>query len=130
MINENDLAAAMLAKLASTELTNIDGYTETPASTGRANRLNPLAFIPQVKQQQEQKSKQQEQAIIEQLNREAESQFPILPPTAIPPHENSSKALESRIDGTEINKNLEQINDTLKGIKEVLVQLTKLLNEV
>ena len=79
-MNEDDIAAVMMAGLASANLREIDKNTTQQASTGPANKLNPQSFIkghqPQVNQQR--------QIIQDQINKEALERYPMPPPSAPP----------------------------------------------
>lgn len=134
MINEDELATAFLAKFAASDLNAIDQYTTQASSLGPANRLNPLSFIPSIQQAQREQteiSAVNQQAVIEQLNREAERMYPLPPPVAsIPqlPAESLSDAStgKSMVDENVINAieklsiNLVDINETLKSIVAII----------
>lgn len=84
MISEEQLATAIVAKMAGMELKKVDDYTLTQSSTGPATRIDPKQFLPGVQQHQQ----NQQQAVIAQVNREAEMAFP-LPQSHQPiPHAN------------------------------------------
>lgn len=78
-MTEDDIAAVMMAGLASANLRDIDKNTTQQASTGPANKLNPQSFIkghqPQVNLQR--------QLIQDQINKEALERYPMPPPTAV-----------------------------------------------
>jgi hypothetical protein len=126
MVNQDELAAALLAKLASTELQSVDINTTQAPSSGRANRLNPMAFVTEIQQRSQQHQQQNQQAILEQLNRQAEAQFPLPPPVTIPvsaPVSEPARAPELSITNIELIEVLRNINQSLVDIKEVLATI-------
>jgi len=135
MINDDELAIAFLAKSAANELHTIDQYTTQTSSLGPANRLNPISFIPSIQQAQQIQagsSVVNQQAIIDQLNREAAMAYPLPPPVASIPQlplseeYNSTSHNSSVLDKSVINvleklsTNLVDINETLNTIVTVL----------
>jgi hypothetical protein len=78
MIREEDLATALVAKMAGMELRRVDDNTLTQSSTGPATRIDPKSFLPGVQQMQRNK----EQLMIEELNRQAMMAHP-LPPDSV-----------------------------------------------
>jgi hypothetical protein len=73
MITEEQLAAAIVAKMAGSELSKVDSQTIQQSSTGPATRIDPKKFLTGIQQHQE----SQQQQIIAQANRAAEMAFPI-----------------------------------------------------
>jgi hypothetical protein len=73
MITDEQLATALVAKMAGMELKKVDDYTVTQASTGPATRIDPKQFLPGVQQMQQ----NHQAAIIAAANREAEMAFPL-----------------------------------------------------
>jgi hypothetical protein len=73
MIKEEDLATALVAKMAGMELRKVDDSTITQSSTGPATRIDPRQFLPGVQQH---KQKQQD-AMIQQAQRMAEQMAPL-----------------------------------------------------
>lgn len=135
MVNEDELATAFIAKFAASDLNAIDQYTTQTSSIGPANRLNPLSFIPSVQQTQRAQADMNaanQQAIIDQLNREAAMAYPLPPPVASIPqpslveeHVNVSHG-KSVINEDVVNvleklsTNLVDINETLKSIVTII----------
>ncbi len=70
---EEQLATAIVAKMAGMELKKVDEYTLTQSSTGPATRIDPKQFLPGVQQHQQ----NQQQAMIAAANREAEMAYPL-----------------------------------------------------
>jgi len=75
MITEDQLAAALVAKMAGTELSKVDSQTIQQSSTGPATRIDPKKFLTGV-QQYEQNRQQQ---MIEEAQRMAEIMHPLPP---------------------------------------------------
>ena len=75
---EEQLATAIVAKMAGMELKKVDEHTITQSSTGPATRIDPKSFLPGVQQHQQ----NQQQKMIEELNRQAMMAHP-LPPDPI-----------------------------------------------
>jgi hypothetical protein len=73
MITEEQLAAALVAKMAGMELKKVDDNTLTQSSTGPATRIDPKNFLPGVQQMQQ----NQQQRMIEELNRQAIMAHPL-----------------------------------------------------
>jgi len=78
MITEEQLATALVAKMAGMELKKVDDNTINQSSTGPATRIDPKQFLPGIQQHQQ----DQQQRMLEQLNREAMMAHP-LPPDPI-----------------------------------------------
>lgn len=72
---EEQLATAIVAKMAGVELQRVDEHTITQSSTGPATRIDPKSFLPGVQQHQQ----KQQDAIIAAANREAEMAYPLPP---------------------------------------------------
>lgn len=79
MITDEQLATALVAKMAGMELKKVDDNTLTQSSTGPATRIDPKQFLPGVQQMQQ----NQQAAAIARLNREAEMMHP-LPQQIVP----------------------------------------------
>lgn len=73
MITDEQLATALVAKMAGMELKKVDDNTLTQSSTGPATRIDPKQFLPGVQQMQQ----NQQQAMIDAANRQAEMAFPL-----------------------------------------------------
>ena len=70
---EEQLATAIVAKMAGMELKKVDENTITQSSTGPATKIDPKQFLPGVQQFQV----NQQQAMIAAANREAELAYPL-----------------------------------------------------
>ena len=70
---EEQLATAIVAKMAGMELKKVDDNTITQASTGPATKIDPKRFLPGVQQYQQ----NQQAAALARLNREAEMAHPL-----------------------------------------------------
>lgn len=77
MITEEQLATAIVAKMAGMELKKVDDHTITQSSTGPATRIDPKQFLPGVQQIQQQQQAAQQEAIIAAINRQAEAAYPL-----------------------------------------------------
>lgn len=73
---EEQLATAIVAKMAGMELKKVDDNTLTQSSTGPATRIDPKQFLPGVQQHQQ----NHQAAVIAQANKEAEMAFPLPQP--------------------------------------------------
>lgn len=78
MITDEQLATALVAKMAGMELRKVDDNTVTQSSTGPATKIDPKNFLPGIQQHQQ----NQQQRMIEELNRQAMMAHP-LPPDPI-----------------------------------------------
>jgi hypothetical protein len=75
---EEQLATAIVAKMAGMELRKVDENTISQSSTGPATKIDPKSFLPGVQQYQQ----RQQDAMIQQAQRMAEQMAP-LPPDLI-----------------------------------------------
>jgi len=75
---EEQLATAIVAKMAGMELKSVDASTITQSSTGPATKIDPRTFLPGAQQYQQ----KQQDARIQQAQRMAEQMAP-LPPDPI-----------------------------------------------
>jgi hypothetical protein len=75
---EEQLATAIVAKMAGMELKKVDENTITQASTGPATKIDPKSFLPGMQQYQQ----RQQDAVIQHAQRMAEQMAP-LPPDPI-----------------------------------------------
>jgi hypothetical protein len=78
MITDEQLATALVAKMAGMELKKVDDNTITQSSTGPATKIDPKNFLPGVQQMQQ----NQQQRMIEELNRQAIIAHPLPPESA------------------------------------------------
>lgn len=76
MITDEQLATALVAKMAGMELKKVDDNTLSQPSTGPATRIDPKQFLPGVQQMQQ----NQQAAALARLNREAEMMHPLPQP--------------------------------------------------
>lgn len=70
---EEQLATAIVAKMAGMELKNVDASTITQSSTGPATKIDPRTFLPGAQQYQQ----KQQDARIQQAQRMAEQMAPL-----------------------------------------------------
>ena len=73
---EEQLATAIVAKMAGMELKKVDENTLTQSSTGPATKIDPRSFLPGAQQYQQ----NQQQAMITAANREAALAYPLPQP--------------------------------------------------
>ena len=73
MITDEQLATALVAKMAGMELKKVDDNTLSQSSTGPATRIDPKQFLPGFQQMQQ----NQQQAMIAAANRQAEMAYPL-----------------------------------------------------
>ncbi len=70
---EEQLATAIVAKMAGMELKKVDENTITQASTGPATKIDPKQFLPGMHQHQQ----NQQAAMLAQINQQAELLHPL-----------------------------------------------------
>ena len=70
---EEQLATAIVAKMAGVELQRVDEHTISQSSSGPATKIDPKSFLPGAQQHQQ----HQQDAIIAAANREAEMAYPL-----------------------------------------------------
>ncbi|NBV29282.1 hypothetical protein EBS02_09780 [bacterium] len=73
MITDEQLATALVAKMAGMELKKVDDNTLSQSSTGPATKIDPKNFLPGVQQMQQ----NQQQRMIEEINRQAMMAHPL-----------------------------------------------------
>jgi hypothetical protein len=73
MITEDQLAAALVAKMAGSELSKVDSQTLQHSSTGPATKIDPKKFLTGLQQHQQ----NTEQQIIQHAQRMAEQMAPL-----------------------------------------------------
>jgi len=73
MITDEQLATALVAKMAGMELKKVDDNTISQSSTGPATRIDPKQFLPGVRQMQQ----NHQAAMIAAANRQAEMAYPL-----------------------------------------------------
>lgn len=96
MITDEQLATALVAKMAGMELKKVDDNTLTQSSTGPATRIDPKQFLPGVQQMQQ----NHQHAMIAAANRQAEMAYP-LPQSHQPmPHANVPQTVSSPVPQT------------------------------
>jgi hypothetical protein len=112
---EEQLATALIAKMAGSNLMEVDKHTVQQSSLGPATRINPASFLTNIQQRQE----QQRQEEVQRLNAIAEQKFPIqpslpliepLPPLPLPQ--------QTSVSSDKIVEVLMEINNTLKELVE------------
>jgi hypothetical protein len=77
---EEQLATAMVAKLAGSTLKEVDNNTVQQSSSGPAVKLDPVSFITAIKDRQQ----QQQQAQVQHANDLAAQMYPHVSPVAAP----------------------------------------------
>jgi hypothetical protein len=105
MITDEQLATAIVAKMAGMELKKVDDNTLTQSSTGPATRIDPKQFLPGVQQHQQ----NQQQRIIEDLNRQAMMAHP-LPQQPLPQQPAQVHAVSQPIPQTFTGQDPNQLN--------------------
>jgi outer membrane protein OmpA-like peptidoglycan-associated protein len=75
MITEDQIAAALVAKMAGSELAKVDSQTIQQSSTGPATKIDPKKFLTGIQEHRQ----QQEQQMILQAQRMAEQMAPLPP---------------------------------------------------
>jgi hypothetical protein len=124
MTFDEQLAAAMVAKLAGSTLKEVDQYTVQQSSNGPATRINPQDFLVGVKQIQQQKQAR----IIEEQNRLAEQLYPLPEPTPVQPQPVQpvqTSAVSQTLVDTDIKNAILSIDKSLKTIAESVLEWIK-----
>jgi len=131
---EEQLATALIAKMAGSNLMEVDRHTVQPSSLGPAARINPASFLTNIQQKQEQQRQQEAQ----RLNEIAEQKFPMpaplpliepLPPlTTKTEHNQHSQqpSTQTTIFSEKVVEVLGDINNTLKELVECYRSSTRL----
>lgn len=107
---EEQLATALLAKMAGSNLQQIDQQTVQPSSLGPAARIDPTSFLRGIQQQREQQKSRE----IERLNQAAEQLHPLPPPVAplpliepLPPVQSESSGITTSPELLEVLKSID-----------------------
>jgi len=116
---EEQLATALIAKMAGSNLMEVDRHTVQQSSLGPAARINPASFLTNIQQQQQ----QQRQEEVQRLNAIAEQKFPIQPPLPLieplpPLAPEPLPRLSAGISSDKVVDVLIEINNTLKELVE------------
>jgi hypothetical protein len=138
MISDEDLATALLAKITSSDLGQIDQLTEKRSSAGAANRLDPMSFVKRETPQNYSvhqipglnatgPTPQQQQKILEEANRMAEQLCPLPPPITLPPPTN--KVIDNETSNSLLTEKLDNIATSLITINETLLLLVESLKK-
>ena len=134
MAFEDELAAAMLAKLAATELSTIDSYTTQQSSAGRANKLDPVSFVTSLKTRKEAEERNKHQAYMEHMNRQAELAHPLPVAASLPPLEMlpvtvqpQSTVISNSISEDNINLITKSLTDMVKELATLNSIITDLV---
>jgi len=104
---EEQLATAIVAKMAGMELKKVDENTITQSSTGPATKIDPKSFLPGMQQHQQ----RQQDLMIQQAQRMAEQMAP-LPPNPIqslPPTQTVSQPMLQTFTGQDPNQDPNQM---------------------
>jgi hypothetical protein len=111
---EEQLATALLAKMAGSNLQQIDQQTVQPSSLGPAARIDPTSFLSGIQQQKNEQKRRE----VERLNQAAEQLHPLPPPVAplplIEPLPPISQEPPSVISSSELLEVLKSIDSSLK----------------
>jgi hypothetical protein len=144
-VSEEQLAAAIMAKITGNNLKRIDDSSLSPVTPGmQSNRLDPLSFVQQTRSSQNGLTPQQLREI-EELNRRAEQLYPLpqadltpipqIPPSTPPPGAVNlpyvapvsqpasvtlSESILTREDIVSIRSQLEKTNATLTKMSGML----------
>ena len=95
MITEEQLAAAIVAKMAGSELSKVDSQTIQHSSTGPATKIDPKSFLTGIHEQQQRR----QDAMIQHAQRMAEQMVP-LPPQNFAPTQPSAQVTSQPIPQT------------------------------
>lgn len=136
-VSEEQLAAAIMAKITGNTLKKVDESTLVPVATGPANRVDPMKFIssnnPTINQQQQKE--------IEERNRQAEMLYPLpqAPQPVVQPQVANTPVVEQNYDSQlflpltydipAAKAATTELIDTLKAVNNNLSKLTKLFEE-
>lgn len=128
MPTQEQIAAATIAQLFGSELFRVD--QNTIGSVPNAVKIDPKAFLTQNANTQV-LQKQQEQKLVEELNREAELAYPRAEPLApvqpIPQKTQASKPIIREIHApSEFQETLTKVNLNLERIASALESLAKI----
>jgi len=113
---EEQLATALLAKMAGSNLQQIDQQTIQPSSLGPASRIDPTMFLKGVQQQKEEQKRRE----IEKLNLAAEQLHPLpapvkpLPPVEPLPPLKTEITHTPQINSSDLLEILKSIDSSLK----------------
>ena len=140
MIDDGDIATALIAKLASNDLGMVDQFTEKRQTSGMANRLDPMSFVQRQSQaiprapQENPVSIEKQRAILEEANRMAEQLHPLPPPPVFhseAPVQREPQLLNSDAVKDVVKKmddicgSLSVINNTLEKLVDALKYVNK-----
>lgn len=116
---QDQLATALVAKMAGMTLKEVDNSTIQQSSNGPATRIDPTSFLTAVHE----RKKQEQQRQADELNKMAEQMYPLpqpvqyLPPEPIP--QPQTVATVTTVASSEIVDILKSIDSSIKEFVEV-----------
>jgi hypothetical protein len=125
---DEDLATAMMAKMAGVTLTEVDRNTIQQSSAGPATKIDPLSFIRSV-----QAGKQQQQLqTADEANRLAEQLYPLPPSEFVPSPVNvpQQAPVPVNVPPTVNNEDLKAIKSQLERVNATLTKMSGMLGKV
>lgn len=141
-IPDDQLAAALIAQMAGSELKKVDNSTVTQSSTGPATRIDPKKFLTGLHQHQQNQQAAQQAAMTAQLNRQAEMMHPLpgqpliqtttTPSSPQQPQSDPNQLTFDFLDEATAKKSLKQLDlivDYLYSINNKLDKLDKVLSK-
>lgn len=124
---EDQLATALVAKMAGMTLKEVDNSTVQQSSSGRATRVDPVSFLTVVHE----KKKQEQQRQREELDRITEQMYPLpppvqpLPPEPVPQTPQVSSPPLTSVASSEIVDILKSIDSSIKEFVEIYKKCQK-----
>lgn len=125
---DEDLATAMMAKMAGVTLTEVDRNTIQQSSAGPATKIDPLSFIKSVQTNKQ----QQQQQTIEDANRLAEQLYPLPHSSPVQNTTSLSQQIPQTISAPPIinNDDLKAIRSQLERVNATLTKMSGMLGKV
>jgi len=126
---QDQLATALVAKMAGMTLKEVDNSTVQQSSSGPATRLDPTSFLTAVHE----RKKQEQQRQTDELNRMAEQMYPLpqpvqyLPPEPIPQQQTIAPVSTpaTTVASSEIVDILKSIDSSIKEFVEIYKKCQK-----
>jgi len=132
---EEQLATAIVAKMAGTTLTEVDRNTISQSSSGPATRIDPKSFLPGAQQYQQNQHQQQ----IDYANMMAEQMHPLPGSQVIPqplstpipqqPATDSNQLTFDFLDEATTKKSLKQLDLIVDYLYSINNKLDKIINQ-
>ena len=125
-MEDDNIAAAIMAGFTSAQLKDIDRNTTVPFKEGAVNRLNPMSFL----NGKEDQTNTERQRIQDQINKEALERFPMPPPITSAPASSNAPQQASVPQGAPVAALSKIDSESFRKIAEASLIFAKAFDKV